>query len=52
MRFENDNEIDINPFSMGLTLKKLIIKSTDENWNPKFINRKNLDIPLRKLLQL
>jgi hypothetical protein len=37
---------------MGLTLKKLIIKTTDENWIPKFIDRKKMDIPLRKLLEL
>jgi hypothetical protein len=27
------------PLSMGITLERLFIQTTDENWNPVFIDR-------------
>ena len=35
-----------------MSLQQLDIVTTDENWNVKFIDRTNSEIPMRKLLLL
>lgn len=52
IRFENQCEIAKGQFALGLSLQQLDIVTTDENWNAKFIDRTNSDIPMRKLLML
>ena len=52
IRFENVNEIVKSPFALGISLTQLEIVTTDENWEVKFIDRTNSEIPMRKLLRL
>lgn len=43
------------PLSMGITLQRLFIQSTDAEWQPRFLDRtveENRHEPLRKLIQL
>ena len=54
IRYEDTNFFD-RPLSMGITLERLSINTTNENWESQFIDRtlqRNKDLPLNKFFDL
>ncbi|EGG23782.1 hypothetical protein DFA_05918 [Cavenderia fasciculata] len=49
IRFEGTSS---NPFAVGITMKKLIAESTDSNWKPTFLQNKDNNSIVHKVINL